>query len=206
MKIEIRAFSGIAPRYSPELLNEQNGQKAINISIKSGKVHPEKKFIIKYPDCDYVAGQINDDQYHRLYFLEEKVLYVCGNFNKSDEGEEPELNKRIVNITAPKKTEIISVSSPFLDSINVNDLNDGGKMIANYGTESWKSKPGIATHIYSEYTLTPITKWTEKDNNTFERVYQYNPWSTFIQWEKGFEDKVQNGSGNGNTFNKGIVE
>lgn len=200
MKIEIRTFSGIAPRFSPELLNEQNGQKAVNISIKSGKIHPEKKFIIKYPDRDYVPGQINDDQYNRLYFLDEKTLCVCGNFYKENQ-EEPTLNKRIVNITAPGKPSVISVTSPFLEKINIEDLNNNGEMIANYGTTSWKSKPGVATHIYSEYSLKPITKWNEKDNNTLERIYQYNPWNTEIDWEPGTENNLSSGSNDNSTFN-----
>ena len=40
MKISIEKFSGLAPRYSPELLNNEFAVVAENLSIKSGKIHP----------------------------------------------------------------------------------------------------------------------------------------------------------------------
>jgi hypothetical protein len=183
MKIEINAFSGIAPRYSPELLNEQNGQIAENLSIKSGKIHPEKVFNIKSPDRDYVPGQVNDDQYHRLYFLDsEGNLSVCGTFPDGNGNISEDLSVRHVDISAPGKPEIISISSPFLDAIG--DLSNG-VMVANYGSTSWKSASMIATHIYSVYAMTPIDKsWIAKDDGSLERSYQYNPWLTTIYYPK----------------------
>jgi hypothetical protein len=181
MKIELRSFSGIAPRYSPELLNESNGIQAQNISIKSGKIHPEKPFVIKRPDRDYVPGHINDDQYHRLYFLDKNgTLSVCGRFPDSSGNISDSLSSRKVDISAPGKPEVISVSSPFLDSIG---KNLDGKMIINYGSTSWKSAPGVATHIYGEYELTPLDlKWNEADDGTMTRIYKYSSFSTDIYY------------------------
>jgi hypothetical protein len=177
MKLEIRSFSGIAPRYSPELLNEQNGQQAVNISIKSGKIHPEKPFAVKVPDRDYVPGHINDDQYRRLYFLDDNGdLCVCGTFPEDNGDVSEVLSSRKVNISAPGKPEFISVTSPFLDSIGG---IDGGKMILNYGSESDYAENGVATHIYGIKELPPIdSEWIATENNGFERTYQYNPWDT----------------------------
>lgn len=186
MKVEIRSFSGIAPRYSPELLNEQNGQQAVNISIKSGKIHPEKPFAVKVPDRDYVPGHINDDQYRRLYFLDDNGdLCVCGNFPDENGDVSQVLSSRKVNISAPGKPEVISVSSPFLDSIG---KNLDGKMIINHGTTSWKAASGVATHIYGEYELAPIDQdWKEDENGTMERTFAYSPLNTKIYYpvEKG---------------------
>jgi hypothetical protein len=75
---------------------------------------------------------------------------------------------------------LVSVSSPFLDSIDFNDLQSAA-MVANYGSTSWKAEEGVATHIYGEYTLKPINSWTVR-NNIFERDYKYNPWSTRISY------------------------
>lgn len=173
MKIELRTFSGIAPRYSAELLNEQNGRQAVNLSIKSGKIHPEKKFTIKAPDRDYVTGQVNDDQYKRLYFLDASGnLCVCGLFPNDT----TKLTSRKVNISAPSQPKAISITSPFLDSIGG---VDGGKMMLNYGSESEYAEDGIATHIYGIRELSPIdSKWISTETNGFERTYQYNPWDT----------------------------
>lgn len=181
MKIELRSFSGIAPRYSPELLNEQNGTQAVNLSIKSGKIHPEKPFTINAPDRDYVTGQVNDDQYKRLYFLDTAGnLCVCGTFPDANGNISSELTSRRVNISAPGKPECVSVTSPFLDSIG-GSLD--GKMIANYGSTSWKAQDGIATHIYGIRELNPIDdKWIKTENNTVERTYQYNPYKTTIYY------------------------
>ena len=68
-EISIEKFSGLAPRYSPELLNNEFAVVAENLSIKSGKIHPERKFHFSKPDRDYVPGQINDDQYNRIFFI-----------------------------------------------------------------------------------------------------------------------------------------
>jgi hypothetical protein len=181
MKIQLTTFSGIAPRFSPELLNEQNGQKAVNLSIKSGKIHPEKIFSIKFPDRDYVTGQVNDDQYHRLYFLDaEGTLSVCGTFPDGNGNPSDELSARTVDIPIPGVPEVISVSSPFLDAIGG---KLGGKMIANFGSTSWKAAPGVATHIYGIYELVAIDpEWHNEDNNTLTRTYQYNPWTTTIHY------------------------
>lgn len=179
MKIEIRSFSGIAPRYSPELINEQNGQIAENLSIKSGKIHPEKKFIVKVPDRDYVPGQINDDQYHRIYFLDDNGdLCVAGTFPDVNGNISGTISFRKVDISAPGKPVLKDISSPFLDSIG--GLT-GGEMYANFGTESKKAAPGFATHIYSEYKMTPVeNKWQEDGNGNLERTFVYNPWVTMI--------------------------
>lgn len=179
MKVEIRSFSGIAPRFSPELLNESNGQTAENMSIKSGKIHPEKQFYIKTPDRDYVAGQVNDDPYHRIYFLDENGdLFVAGKFPDADGNVSENLVARKVDISAPKKPVLDYTSSPFLDSLGG---ITGGDMIANYGANSKKSVPGYATHIYSEYKLTPIDKqWNEDTDGNLFRKYIYNPWKTRI--------------------------
>jgi uncharacterized protein CbrC (UPF0167 family) len=169
MKIELRTFSGIAPRYSAELLNEQNGRQAVNLSIKSGKIHPEKKFTIKAPDRDYVTGQVNDDQYKRLYFLDASGnLCVCGLFPNDT----TKLTSRKVNISAPSQPKAISITSPFLDSI-------GGKMMLNYGTKSEMAEK--AQHIYGIREIFPVEKeWIVKDNGNLERSYYYNPWTTEI--------------------------
>jgi hypothetical protein len=184
MKIELRTFSGIAPRYSAELLNEQNGTQAVNLSIKSGKIHPEKSFAIKSPDLDYVTGQVNDDQYHRLYFLDtEGNLCVCGTFPDDQGNPTEELSSRKVDISAPGKPELITISSPFLDSIGG---IDGGEVIINYGSESWKAETGIATHIHGIVKLKPIDeKWISTQNNSLERNYQFNPWETTFFYPQG---------------------
>lgn len=207
MKIEIRSFGGTVPRVSPELLGDSNAQSAKNISIKSGKIHPEKKFTILYPDKDYVPGQINDDQYHRLYFVDGNgTLKVVGLFgeNKPDRptgGYRPitpnvqqgtegggsssatseTLSVRVVDLPVVKTAPVlVSVSSPFLDAIDFNDMQRAA-MVANYGSTSWKAEEGVATHIYGERTLEPINSWTVR-NNIFERDYEYNPWSTRISY------------------------
>ena len=179
MKIEIRSFSGIAPRYSPELINEQNGQIAENLSIKSGKLHPEKKFMVKFPDRDYVPGQINDDQYHRIYFLDDNGdLCVAGTFPDKNGVISKTITYRKVDISAPGKPSLVAKSSPFLDSIGG---ITGGDMYANFGTTSDKAVPGVATHIYSEYKMTPIDEqWIEDTDGNLERTYVYNPWTTTI--------------------------
>lgn len=179
MKIEIRSFSGIAPRYSPELINEQNGQIAENLSIKSGKLHPEKKFMVKMPDRDYVPGQINDDQYHRIYFLDDNGdLCVAGTFPDANGNISENITFRKVDISAPGKPVLESKSSPFLDAIGG---ITGGDMYANFGTTSDKAVPGVATHIYSEYKMTPLDEeWQEDINGNLERTYVYNPWNTVI--------------------------
>jgi hypothetical protein len=203
MKLEIRTFSGIAPRFSPELLNEQNGQKAVNLSIKSGKIHPEKKFTIKFPDRDYVAGLINDDPYNRLYFLainsdtdsntdgDDTVippgtLCMCGTFPNEDGVQSDDvLCKRTVDIPIPGTPQFISVSSPFLDAFN--DSDSDAKMFANYGSTSWKATRGVATHIYGIYELVAIDQeWQHEDNNTLTRTYQYNPWTTTIWYPQEY--------------------
>lgn len=186
MKIQLTTFSGIAPRYSPELLNEQNGQKAVNLSIKSGKIHPEKRFTIKAPDRDYVAGQINDDQYNRLYFLDgDGTLCMCGTFPKVDGTESTVLTSRTVDLPIPGTPQFISVSSPFLDAFN--DSDSDAKMVANYGSTSWKATPGVATHIYGIYELVAIDpEWQNEDNNTLTRTYQYNPWTTTIWYPQEY--------------------
>ena len=202
MKIQLTTFSGIAPRFSPELLNEQNGQKAVNLSIKSGKIHPEKKFTIKFPDRDYVAGQINDDQYNRLYFLSidgdsisntdgedteitPGTLCMCGTFPDENGAPSDDLSLRIVDIPIPGTPQFISVSSPFLDAFN--DSDSEAKMVANYGSTSWKANPGVATHIYGIYELVAIDpEWQNEDNNTLTRTYQYNPWTTTIWYPQEY--------------------
>lgn len=183
MKITLNGFSGIAPRYSPELLNDTNGIQAQNISIKSGKIHPEKPFVIKRPDRDYVPGHINDDQYHRLYFLDDNgTLSVCGRFPNSSGNISDSLSSRKVDISAPGKPRVISVSSPFLDSIGE---KTGGKMIINYGSTSWKAAPGVATHIYGEYELTPLDlKWSENEEGALTRTYKYSSYDTRIFYPK----------------------
>lgn len=179
MKIEIRSFSGIAPRYSPELINEQNGQIAENLSIKSGKLHPEKKFMVKFPDRDYVPGQINDDQYHRIYFLDNNGdLCVAGTFPDKNGEISKTISFRKVDISAPGKPILEATSSPFLDSIGG---MTGGDMYANFGSTSDKAVPGVATHIYSVYKMIPLEEeWHEDINGNLERTYVYNPWSTSI--------------------------
>jgi hypothetical protein len=188
MKIEIRSFSGIAPRYSPELINEQNGQIAQNISIKSGKIHPEKKFLVKLPDRDYVPGQINDDQYHRIYFLDDNgTLCVAGTFPDKNGNVSAELISRTVDISAPGKPVLSYTSSPLLDAIG--GMN-GGKMYANFGSTSDKATPGFATHIYSVYEMIPIDdKWKEDVDGNLERTYAYNPYYTDIIRRFGQEIK-----------------
>lgn len=179
MKIELKTFSGIAPRYSAELLNEANGIQAQNLSIKSGKIHPEKPFTIKAPDTDYVTGQVNDDQYRRLYFLDSAGnLCVCGTLPGEDG-----LTTRRVGISAPGKPVCISTTSPFLDSIGG---ISGGKMIANYGSTSWKAADGVATHIYGIRELAPIDdKWISTETGGLERTYEYTPYETSIYYPTG---------------------
>jgi hypothetical protein len=182
MKIEIRAFSGIAPRFSPELLNDQNGQTAVNLSIKSGKIHPENEFSFSAPDRDYVTGQINDDQYNRLYFLDKEGT-LCMYYSMPEDPEKPgsgvKWHTRKVNLPIPQTPTLDSKSSPFIDSINTESLQKSA-MIANYKTTSWKAEEGIATHIYAERDLKPISEWKENGENTLERDYEYNPWTTRI--------------------------
>ena len=179
MKIEIRNFSGIAPRVSPELLPENAGQIAENMSVKSGKIHPEKFFSVQSPDRDYVPGQINDDQYRRLYFLDENgTICVCGTFP----GGNGSLTSRKVGISAPGEPVLSVISSPFTDA-----FNDAANavMMANSGTaylesNDWKAVPGVATHLYSRYQLTPVDSvWKLKEDGiSYERTYAYNPWKT----------------------------
>lgn len=187
MKIDIRNFSGIIPRVSPELLPDNVGQTAENMSIKSGKIHPEKLFNFNAPDRDYVPGQINDDQYRRLYFLDEYgTLKVCGMFPDGTSGSEPgnELISRTVNISAPGEPVLTAVSSPFTDMFD--DAN-GAVMMANSGpdfleSKEWLTEDGIATHIHGRYALVPISQWEQQDNGSYVRTYAYNPWKTSVYY------------------------
>jgi hypothetical protein len=179
MKIEIRNFSGIVPRLAPELLPDNVGQTAQNMSVKSGKIHPEKPFVIEAPDRDYVPGQINEDTYRRLYFLDtDGAICVCGTFP----GGNGSLTSRKVGISAPGEPRLTAISSPFTDAFSkVGNATVTANSGSAYSPDTqWKSEIGKATHIYSQYTLTPLGEWAQMEDGSYERVYQYNPWDTTI--------------------------
>lgn len=184
MKIEIRDFSGIAPRYSPELLADNTGQAANNLSIKSGKIHPEKPFTILAPDRDYVPGQVNDDQYNRLYFLAGGTLCMYGNFPVSGgTAATSAYVVRVVDMTTPGTVTLTAKSSPLLDAVG--HLNDG-QMVFNYNSNSWKKVENIACHIYSARVIDAIDgDWTELADGTLTRSFYYNPNLTVILWPQG---------------------
>lgn len=203
MKIEIRDFSGIAPRYSPELLADNAGQTACNLSIKSGKIHPEKPFTILAPDRDYAPGQVNDDQYDRLYFLDGGTvtggtiyggtMFVGGTFRGGGtfhggtlcmygrfSGNSYSIRK--VDMVAPNTVTLTVKSSPLLDALG---RSNNGKMAFNYNSNSWKSTYNIAD-LYAQRFLTSVdADWSELADGTLTRSYSYNNTYAVIVWPRG---------------------
>lgn len=177
MKIEIKNFSGIIPRVSPELLPDNSAQTAENMSIKSGKIHPEKFFTITHPDRDYVAGQVNDDQYHRLYFLDEEgTLYSAGTFPDANGDISEEITSRKVGVSAPQKPVVCSISSPFLDMIGGLQGDNSAIMIANYRDVYKDEMAKYCDIIYAKRDLQPTENWTVRTDGSVVRTYKFSPY------------------------------
>lgn len=183
MKIEIKNFSGIIPRVSPELLPDNAAQTAENMSVKSGKIHPEKFFTVHIPDRDYVAGQINDDQYHRLYFLNDAgTLYAAGTFPDENGNISEEITSRKVGVSAPLKPEVISISSPFLDSLGAAGFNNA-VMVANCRDAYADKLAKLGYIVYAKRELEPVdAAWTIRTDGSVTRTYKFSPYrlSVFI--------------------------
>lgn len=181
MKITIRNFTGIIPRFSPELLPDNAGQTANNMSLKSGKIYPEKPFNISTPDRDYVPGQINDDPYRRLYYLDDNgTLCVAGTFPDASGTTSTEISCRKVGMSAPDKPQIISVSSPFLDSIGAS--MDGAVMVANYRDAYAGGKAELGHIIYAKRELEPVagSSWSVRSDGSVSRIYKFCPYHLSI--------------------------
>ena len=176
MKIEIRDFSGIAPRYSPELLGDGFGQKAKNLSIKSGKIHPEKPFAILAPDRDYVPGQVNDDQYNRLYFLAGGTLCMYGKFSGNS------YSVRAVDMSPPGTVTLTVKTSPLLESLG---HTTNGQMALNYNSNSWKTTYNIADVYAMQFLTGGGNSWNELADGTLTRTYNYNNSYAVIVWPRG---------------------
>lgn len=170
MKISIEKFSGLAPRYSPELLNNEFAVVAENLSIKSGKIHPERKFHFSKPDRDYVPGQINDDQYNRIYSIDaERNLVVHGFFPDGSGEISDKISERSADMPHPEAPVLTQRESKVFSDI----LGDGeGTMYFQYGSKLAAGDDEGRRLLYAERILPPLTGWKDTGNG-WSRDYSF---------------------------------